>query len=526
MGKHIVRLNGTSANSFQVGLQGASISSEAVTNPYTLTLPPALGTDGQALLLDASGNLVFGDVSSGIVNVPYISWVATAGQSVFTSSDLALYPAGTELTVFRNGVLMLPEEYSLAGDTLTVTTYVAAGDVLEIPSRGVVGGSGGGGAGGTDWANTASIAVGDIFAGQTASKFTPGSSFTTSNTATVLAEASTQSNFETSQNIMAKNSVTGTIISAGSNLGTNTPVYRSTDGGQTWTEIVALTVFSSSVFGMTCAQTPSGSLWIVMGLNSGKYATSTDDGLTWTERTNNVSVSNSYCVGYSPTLNLFVWGANLGKILTSPDGITWTERPVFGSSYTQNPRVAKWVPTIGKFIVGYNTQVAVSSDGINWSLIWLPQTTAIYDIAWNDSIVVATATAYVYTTTDGINWTSSPKFNLNSTYTAISWNPDNNMFLFTGGVGVFYSTDNAATWKRAWIGGPSSVFGMNYSLYVGNGQYLGVGSQTSYRMRVMENTVYTDGVTKVPSGTYKNLGISSLPNLYDKTYGGIWKRTA
>ena len=52
-----IKLSGTTVPSFQVGLQGATISSEAVTSSYTLTLPPQLGEDGQVLVTDEFGNL-------------------------------------------------------------------------------------------------------------------------------------------------------------------------------------------------------------------------------------------------------------------------------------------------------------------------------------------------------------------------------------------------------------------------------------------------------------------------------------
>ena len=130
-----IKLHGTTAPTFQVGLKGATLSSEQVTAPYSLVLPPDLGTDGQALLINSSGNLVFGNVAPSIIEAPYISWIATAAQTDFTDVDLALYSNESQLTVFRNGILMMPDEYTLSGDTLTVSTVVSAGDDLEIPSK-------------------------------------------------------------------------------------------------------------------------------------------------------------------------------------------------------------------------------------------------------------------------------------------------------------------------------------------------------------------------------------------------------
>lgn len=116
---HIIKLNGTSANSFQVGLRGASISSEAVTNSYTLTLPPAIGTNGQALLLNSGGNLVFGNVASGATAnfANFAGNVTVAAQANITS-------VGTLTSLTVDGLT------SLKGYTETTTTANTGASIL------------------------------------------------------------------------------------------------------------------------------------------------------------------------------------------------------------------------------------------------------------------------------------------------------------------------------------------------------------------------------------------------------------
>lgn len=133
-----IKLHGTTAPTFQVGLKGATLSSESVTAPYSLVLPPTIGAQGDTLVLDENGHLKFDAITGRVVNVPYISWSATSdGQQQFVSPLLGQYPAGTDLMVFRNGVLMAPSEYSYSGNLLTVYTLVSLGDDIEIPSRGI-----------------------------------------------------------------------------------------------------------------------------------------------------------------------------------------------------------------------------------------------------------------------------------------------------------------------------------------------------------------------------------------------------
>jgi len=80
------------------------------------------------------------------VSAPYIEWaVATsaAGQT-FTNPNLSLYADKSDLSLFRNGVLISPSDYSLSGNSITVSTFLAAGDNLEVISK-LVSGSGSGG---------------------------------------------------------------------------------------------------------------------------------------------------------------------------------------------------------------------------------------------------------------------------------------------------------------------------------------------------------------------------------------------
>jgi hypothetical protein len=60
-----IKLAGTSSNTFSVGLQGATISSNAVSTPYTLTLPANTGTNTQVLTTDGTGNLSWTNAGGG-----------------------------------------------------------------------------------------------------------------------------------------------------------------------------------------------------------------------------------------------------------------------------------------------------------------------------------------------------------------------------------------------------------------------------------------------------------------------------
>ena len=72
-----------------------------------------------------------------------------------------------------------------------------------------------------------------------------------------------------------------------------------------------------------------GGLWVAAG-NLGKLATS-PDGITWTQQTSGFGTSLIYAVANDGSQ--WVAAGNLGKLATSPDGITWTQQTSgFGTS--------------------------------------------------------------------------------------------------------------------------------------------------------------------------------------------------
>jgi hypothetical protein len=81
-----------------------------------------------------SGNGAWIDVAK---KAPYIEWDATVsgtGQT-FTNGNLSLYGDKTDVSLFRNGVLVSPSDYSLSGNNLTISTLVSSGDNLEVISK-------------------------------------------------------------------------------------------------------------------------------------------------------------------------------------------------------------------------------------------------------------------------------------------------------------------------------------------------------------------------------------------------------
>jgi hypothetical protein len=133
-------------------------------------------------------------------------------------------------------------------------------------------------------------------------------------------------------------------------------------------------------------------------------------------------------ITYAPSLGLFAAVANTGvgnRMMTSPDGITWTTRTIENNNYV----AITWSEEVGAFVAVSNNganRVQRSTDGITWT----PQT--IDTTNWADVIyakqlarfyaISNTGTSRVSSSPDGITWTtlSTPT---NTTWRGIAYSP-------------------------------------------------------------------------------------------------------
>lgn len=145
------------------------------------------------------------------------------------------------------------------------------------------------------------------------------------------------------------NPTTGIALQAGTS---GSKLYRTTDGGGSWTQVLAVQQISDVTF----VDANNG---FAVG-NSGIYAT-TDGGVTWTQR--NATPNAQSVAAFSPTQAIFV-APNSGEgasILTTADGGSTVSNTV---NVAVNPQAAGYVSTTRVLLVGSGFgSVAVSNDG-------------------------------------------------------------------------------------------------------------------------------------------------------------------
>lgn len=141
---------------------------------------------------------------------------------------------------------------------------------------------------------------------------------------------------------------------------------------------------------------------------TGKIIMTSPDGITWTERTTPIP-SSGFCVAYGA--GLYVVGADLAsgthEIATSPDAINWTAR----SSPADSHEVLAVIYAAGLFVALWkasgNTNVMTSPDGITWTSHTVPSPANNWTaLAFGTGGFVATGTnGNAMTSPDGITWT-------------------------------------------------------------------------------------------------------------------------
>lgn len=165
------------------------------------------------------------------------------------------------------------------------------------------------------------------------------------------------------------------------------------------------------------------------------------DGITWTQRSQPTTGSPFWDdLTWSSHLGLLVAVAESGtsRVMTSTDGINWTLRTAANASPWKR---VQWIPDLNIFVAGANSwainqNLMTSPDGINWTL----RNTPLFQsrgFAWSSSlgliVAISDVSPYVLTSPDGITWTTrsisgTPQF------TGISWSPSLGLFVGTSSV--------------------------------------------------------------------------------------------
>ena len=216
--------------------------------------------------------------------------------------------------------------------------------------------------------------------------------------------------------------------------------------------------------------------------------------------------------------NTIVAVGDVGTILTSPDGISWTVRTsptssdLKGITYGSNKFVA----------VGNSGTILTSHDGISWTVQTSPASgTDLTGIAYGNNTFVAGGNFLngFITSTDGVTWSyhslpSDPAFSFfldritysNNTFFARGAKTCNGGWTcMPSSYDVAYSSPDGSTWTSVATSQYPSLAGDGYGVIYGNGIYLKLPDDT-YITTVSvssDNVTWTQVSLPSPSSIYK-----------------------
>lgn len=189
------------------------------------------------------------------------------------------------------------------------------------------------------------------------------------------------------------------------------------------------------------------------------------DGITWTPPpqplTHDCTAICEITTGVNTGRLVAVGG--YGKTLTCDDGVNWVDRTVY------TPRKAGgicWSPERGLLVMVagggdvFDNQVSTSPDGEVWTLRATPIEANWINVIWVDALLlfIAISGNQLMTSTDGTNWVGRAAPPTGSAWNCITWSPELNLLVGVGTAGGLMTSTNGIAWTKLPImaGGTSS----------------------------------------------------------------------
>lgn len=211
------------------------------------------------------------------------------------------------------------------------------------------------------------------------------------------------------------------------------------------------------------AYAPSLGLFAAVAASgTGNRVITSPDGITWTSR---VSADDSTwnSITWSENVGAFVAVANSGtnRVMRSIDGINWTTETISAFAW----RDVKFTPQLGRYFAvcnnGTTGRVASSPDGVTWTLLTTDTTTGWRGVGYSPTlgtgqgrlVVIGdnatTNDRVMYSDDAGASWTLA-QITLNKQWVRVVWSPVVNRFVAVADSGsssdIAYS-DDGITWS-------------------------------------------------------------------------------
>ena len=209
----------------------------------------------------------------------------------------------------------------------------------------------------------------------------------------------------------------------------------------------------------------NGTFVAVAGNGTSRVMTS-PDGVTWTART--AAEANYWTsVTYGNGTFVAVSSDGTSRVMTSADGVTWTARTAAAANYWQSVTFGN-----GTFVAVASTgQVMSSADGVTWTSRTAAAASTWYSVTYGNGTFVAVAYSgrptRVMTSADGVTWTAQTAAHL---IPWVSVTYGNGTFVAVSSIGFVMTSADGVEWADQAVAEANSWYSVSY----GNGTFVAV----------------------------------------------------
>lgn len=234
--------------------------------------------------------------------------------------------------------------------------------------------------------------------------------------------------------------------------------------------------------------TTNNSTGVTIVGQDGNIWQSSDLGLTWDNRTTgNPNTTRLWEVEYIGGIYIAV--GNDGVIITSSDGINWTNRT---SGITDVIRGIAFGNSI-YVVVGQKGVILSSSDGISWTTRTSGSSNYLYGVSYlNEKFIAVGKSGTILTSTDGITW-STKTSGISTNLKEVSYG--NGVYVAIGTGGTILSSTDTETWTSRDGASGDDLWAIDF----GNNTFL-TGGSNIYRSY---NGVSWDNISSIPAQAIK-----------------------
>jgi hypothetical protein len=207
--------------------------------------------------------------------------------------------------------------------------------------------------------------------------------------------------------------------------------------------------------------------------------------------------------------NQFIAVGRDGVIVTSPNGITWTQQSsgtvyeLYGITYGNNQFV----------VVGRFGTILTSPDGVTWTIIRFEYSYELRSVVFgNKEFVAVGRKGVIITSLDGITWTDRSSEAINCDLNSVGFG--NNQFIAVGMRGTIITSPDGTKWT----GHAALTEKRLESITYGNNQFIAVGENSAIialkddnTLKKLENRYVNKSIKPITiSPVQKNLIIQEL----------------